>query len=319
MRARVPRLALAVALAMAACSRAGLDAITSADGGGPDEGSNGSGGAGGGGSGGATGGGCPASAPSAGDTNQMVQVGSLSRSYLLHVPSSYSGTVRVPLIVDFHGLVVNGAKERMLSLYPAETDSQGVIMAFPNGETGPAGAAWNVGPCCVSGVDDVAFARAVVAQVQSIACIDPARVYAVGFSMGGGMAYQVGCHAADLFAGIAPSAFDLAQENVGDCLPSRPLTVISFRGAADTLVPFGGGASSVVPGMPMTFLGAQATFQKWAQLDGCKGASAQDANGCATYSNCDGGVQVTLCTKQGGGQEQGNAAIAWPVLQQHPL
>jgi len=305
---------MSLALAVAGCSRVGLDAITapSSDGGGGDGGD--------GGAGDGTSPACSISPLSAGDTTETVQVGSMSRSYLLHVPSTYKAGVRVPLILDFHGLVVNGAKQRMLSPYPAATESAGVIMAFPNGATGPAGAAWNVGPCCVSGVDDVAFALAVVAQVQAIACIDSTRVYAVGFSMGGGMAYQLGCHAANVFAGIAPSAFDLAQENVGDCLPSRPLTVIAFRGSADTLVPYGGGASSVVPGMPMTFLGAQATFQKWAQLDGCTGEpSASDGNGCSTYSSCDGGVQVTLCTKQGGGQDQGNAAIAWPVLEQHPL
>jgi polyhydroxybutyrate depolymerase len=299
--------ALALAQALGGCSRAGLDAITGPSGG--DGGGNGGSGAG-----------CTNSGVSAGDTMETVQVGSSTRSYLLHVPSSYSGGVRVPLILDFHGLVVNGTKQRMLSTYPAQTDDEGVIMAFPNGASGPAGAAWNVGTCCVSGVDDVAFARAVVAQVQASACIDPTRVYAVGFAMGGGMAYQLGCHAADLFAGIAPSAFDLAQENVGGCLPTRPLTVISFRGTADTLIPYGGGSSSLVSGMPLTFLGAQATFQKWAQLDGCTGEpSAADANGCQTYSSCDGGVLVTLCTKQGGGTDQGNAAIGWPVLQQHPL
>ena len=38
-------------------------------------------------------------------------------------------------------------------------DPEGVIMAFPDGLKGPAGTGWNVGPCCVAGVDDVAFAR----------------------------------------------------------------------------------------------------------------------------------------------------------------
>jgi len=263
---------------------------------------------------------CPTPALSAGDTNRTVQVDTTGRSYVLHVPSAYTGASAVPLVIDFHGLVTSGTFERMASTYPAVTDPEGVIMAFPNGAMGPGGTAWNVGPCCVSTVDDVAFARALVAQVKSIACIDPNRVYAVGFSMGGGMAYYLACHAADVFAGVAPSAFDLFQDNVGDCQPVRPITVIAFRGTADPLVPYGGGASSVVPSMPVTFLGAQATFQKWGQLDGCTGApSAEDADGCSTYASCQGGVQVTLCTKQGGGQDQGNAAFAWPVLKQHPL
>jgi polyhydroxybutyrate depolymerase len=72
--------------------------------------------------------------------------------------------------------------------------------------------------------------------------------------------------------------------------------------------------------MPVTFLGAQATFQKWAEIDQCTGSpSAPDGNGCSAYSSCAGGVEVVLCTKQGGGQAQGDATIAWPVLTRHPL
>jgi polyhydroxybutyrate depolymerase len=178
-----------------------------------------------------------------------------------------------------------------------------------------------VGPCCVAGVDDVAFARAVVAQIKSIACIDPARVYAVGVLTGGGMAHYVACHAADVFAAAAPAAFDLLAENVDGCTPARPITVISFRGtAADSRVPYTGGPSALVPGMPLTFLGAQGTFEAWARIDRCVGAaSAPDANGCSSYAGCAGGVEVILCTKEGGREEPGDARIAWPVLARHTL
>ena len=169
-------------------------------------------------------------------------------------------------------------------------------------------------------MDDVAFARALVAQVSATACIDPKRVYAAGFSMGGGMAYYLACHAADVFAAVAPSSFDLLQENIGDCQPPRPITVISFRGSADNLVPYEGGSSAVVPGMPVTFLGAQATFQKWAEIDQCSGPpSAPDSNGCSTYANCQGGVEVVLCTKRAAARNRPTPAIAWPVLKRHPL
>jgi polyhydroxybutyrate depolymerase len=138
--------------------------------------------------------------------------------------------------------------------------------------------------------------------------------------MGGGMAYYVACHAADVFAAVAPAAFDLMEENVDGCQPPRPITVISFRGTADTIVPYPGGPSAVVAGMPVTFLGAQGTFAAWAAIDHCTGApSAPDGNGCSTYGACQGGVEVVLCTKQGGGPDFGNAGIAWPLLKRHPL
>jgi polyhydroxybutyrate depolymerase len=171
-----------------------------------------------------------------------------------------------------------------------------------------------------SDTDDVAFAKALVAQVQTTACIDPKRVYAVGVSMGGGMAYYLACRAADVFAAVAPAAFDLLQEELADCNPPRAITVISFRGTADKVVPYAGGSSSTVPGMPVTFLGAQGTFKKWADIDQCTDSpSAEDSNGCSSYSACQSGVEVILCTKQGGGQEAGNASVAWPVLKRHTL
>jgi len=261
---------------------------------------------------------CPSPSLKPGDTRETVRVGTDSRSYVLHIPTTYDGSRPVPLVVDFHMGGDSGSTELSDSPFPAKTDPEGVIMAFPDGKKGPAGTGWNIGPCCVANIDDVAFAKALVAQVQTTACIDPNRVYGVGVGTGGGMAYYAACNAADVFAGVVSAAWDLLAENVNDCKPSRPMTVLSFRGTADTVVPYTGGLSSVVSGMEITFLGAQATFRAWAEIDRCTGApSAEDSNGCSTYSDCQAGVEVMLCTQQGGHQDPGNANVAWPVLKRH--
>jgi polyhydroxybutyrate depolymerase len=247
-------------------------------------------------------------------------VGGTSRTYILHVPSKYDGTKPVPLVVDFHPLGGSGSSESGSSPYKAQTDPEGVITAYPDGKRGPSGGAWSVGPCCVADTDDVAFAKALVADVEKVACIDSKRVYAVGFSMGGGMSHYVACHAADVFAAVAPAAFDLLKENQDTCTPPRPITVVSFRSTGDSVVSYNGGYSSVVAGMPITFLGAKGTFQKWAAIDQCTDSpSAEDSSGCSTYSSCKGGVQVTLCTKQGGTHEPGNAKVGWPLLKKYTL
>ena len=334
-----------ISASIGACSRADLypitgmaGAIASSNGGTVNRGGAGSGALGGlgGGGGGASGGvasgmggragaggatpSCAPAGAAVGDSNQTVTVDGMSRSYVLHIPAAYAGSKPAPLVVDFHGVGQTGAKERASSPYPAVLDPEGVVMAFPDGLKGPAGAAWNVGPCCVANVDDVAFARAVVEHVEGLACIDRTRVYAVGVLTGGGLAHYLACHAADVFAAVAPAAFDLLAENVDGCLPSRPITVISFRGTAESRVPYEGGASSLVPGMPLTFLGAEATFDEWAELDRCVGpASTPDGDGCSAYSGCDDGTEVILCTKEGGGEDPGDPSIAWPVLSRHTL
>ena len=300
-----------------------------ASGHGGSSGGTGSGGTAGSPGAGGTGGGavtCPSTALKAGDTTTKITVGTLSREYILHVPSGYTGTTAVPLVVDFHPIGGSDTEWRSGSPYPAVIDKEGVVSAFPNGEPSPnLGNAWDIEGCCTSpingvAVDDVAFARALVADVEKVACIDVKRVYAVGFSMGGGMSNYLGCHAADLFAAAGPASFDLTQQNEGDCAPARPLTMIEWRGKNDTTVPYAGGHSALVTGMALDFLGAVGTFQKWASLDGCTGnPGAADSNNCQTYSQCGGGVQVTLCTDNNGGHEPANANIVWPMLKKYTL
>jgi poly(3-hydroxybutyrate) depolymerase len=125
----------------------------------------------------------------------------------------------VPLVIDFHPILFNGSFERGNSGYLQLSDRDGFIVAWPNGIDN----AWNVGPCCTRSrtVDDVAFARALVDAIKAEGCVDPKRVYATGFSMGGGMSHYLACHAADVFAAVVPSAFDLLEENSPMCNPAR--------------------------------------------------------------------------------------------------
>ena len=263
---------------------------------------------------------CPTTALAAGDHVRSLTVKGATRSYILHVPSGYVGTSPVPLVVDFHPLGGSGQGELWASPYKAVTDPEGVVTAYPDGILSPTNlGAWNVGPCCTT-ADDTDFARAIVADAKAQTCIDPKRVYAVGYSMGGGMTHYSACHISDVFAAAAPAAFDLLKENQDGCKPSRPITMVLFRSTGDGVVLYNGGASEAVTGMPLTFLGAKASFAKWASINQCTGTpSAEDANGCSTYSTCADGVQVTLCTKQGGGHDYGNATIGWPILKRYTL
>ena len=262
---------------------------------------------------------CPAMAGlRPGETNRMIEVGGVMRSYLLHVPPKYTGDAPVPLVLDWHGLLLDGATERQLSGYAELADQEGFIVAFPNGID----AAWNIGPCCTTSrtVDDVGFAKALVAELERLACIDPKRVYSVGFSMGGGMSHYLACNAADVFAAVAPSAFDLLAEDEEPCHPARPITVIFFRGTADFIVPYEGGASNPPNGLPVTihFRGAQGTFERWKMLNGCTGTSTKMGE-CETYANCADGVETTLCSAQGGSHAPGDAKVGWATVKRYTL
>jgi polyhydroxybutyrate depolymerase len=264
--------------------------------------------------------GCPVTTLAVGDNDRTVVVGDTIRSYLVRLPSNHAGTSPVPLVLAFHPIAGTAAGETERSGYRELSEQEGFIVAWPQGIDD----AWNIGPCCTTSreVDDVGFARALVQQLEQEACIDVKRVYAVGYAMGGGMAYHLACNAADVFAAVAPSAFDLLVESEQPCQPVRPVTVISFRGTADALVPYDGGAMQPPNGLDVTitFLGAVGTFERWAELNQCTGSpSAADSNGCSTYSSCADGVEVTLCTTQDGGMERGSPEIGWSMLSRHPM
>ena len=243
----------------------------------------------------------------------MLSIGGMQRSYILHVPSGYNGTERVPLVLDFHGSGGSGMQQQSSSGYQAVADREGFVIAFPNGIDN----AWNIGPCCTNSrdVDDLGFAKAIVEDISAEGCIDASRVYATGFSMGGGMSHYLACNAPEVFAAVAPAAFDLLIPEEEPCEPSRPISVLAFRGTNDTVVPFAGGQGS---SGRVTFLGAQASFARWSDIDGCMEPTTADGD-CTYYENCSGGAVVGLCIKQGGSHAPGDAATGWAFLNRFSL
>ena len=260
------------------------------------------------------------------------------RTYLLHIPTSYTGKTPVPVVFDFHGLGGSGSSQKGLSGWATLGDSKGFITVFPNG----VGNSWNIGRCCstaqTQNVDDVGFVRAIIKQLQTDACIDSKRVYASGCSNGGGMSYKLACDAADVIAAVAPVDCDCvtgstSNPSCASCSPARPISEIAFRATGDQVVPYNGGRCSIAadcpPGMScmnFDFPGAATNFSTWATIDQCTG-SAQALSGhpaCQTNSTCGDGAQVTLCTQQGG-SHCGNYAslgivnIAWEMFQKEAL
>lgn len=231
-----------------------------------------------------------------GTGSQTIQIDSdgMQRSYILYVPKGYDASKAAPLVLNFHGYGSNALQEQAWTGMDATADANGFVVAYPEGVNN----SWNAGTCCQSTgpkTDDVAFARAVVADIESRACIDHKRVFATGMSNGGYLSHLLGCEAADLFAAVAPVAGVLGIP-AAQCKPSRPIPIIHFHGTADTLVPYDG--SAVDPSVPDTFKG-------WADRDGCTGTPEQTLQHgsatCQTYKTCSAGVEVSLCTLTGEG------------------
>ena len=261
---------------------------------------------------------CSGKTYQAGDHNMSVNVDGKNRTFIMHVPSAYKGDKAVPLVVDYHPIGGSGQGELSQSPYKGKTDPEGIITLYPDGTSKPGGMGngWNVGPCC-SNDDDVKFSREMIKAVEEKVCIDTKRVYATGFSMGGGMSNHVACFMSDVYAAVAPAAMDLNKTNSAECNPERPISIIMFRGTSDPVCRYEGGDSGFNDGL--NFLGAKANFEFWAQKNGCTGSPTQNSNGCEEYSSCKDGTKVVLCTKQGGGHDYGDGKVGWPFLKSFTL
>ncbi len=226
------------------------------------------------------------------------------RIYDVYVPAAAPSPAPVvlyfhPLSTDRHYLEVVGTT--------AKADAEGFIAVYPDGIDG----SWNGGACCgpANGaggdpaVDDVAFARDLVAEVLSLTDADPDRVYATGFSNGGFLSHRLGCEAADVFAAIA-SVSAVNGIDPGECAPPRAVPVLQLNGTDDSLVPYEGGfeLAGVTDG---AFVGARDSAEAWAARDGCATAPSETrtagAATCETWTGCDDGAEVVLCTLPGAG------------------
>lgn len=273
---------------------------------------------------------CTSSELTPGDSMRTLEHGGVQREYLVHVPASYTGKAKVPLVLDIHGLGSNAAQQKEISGWVAKSDQQGFVLVHPNGLN----SSWNGGSlCCGSsqstGVDDLGFMRALVKELAKPACTDAKRVYATGLSNGGAMTHLLACQASDVFASVAPGSMG---NGALPCQPGRPISVTMWRATSDTLVPYEGGKGSF--GVGPTFPSAQADFAQWKMLDSCTGEPSTSDQICKTYAECAGGVEVTLCTVTTSPDEllgghvlydsakaQGAPVpdVAWDVFERHPL
>lgn len=293
---------------------------STSSGGSPSSGGNAAGGTGVGGitgTGGGSSASCPATVMKSGDSTQTVKVGSLSRTYILHIPTGYTGSKALPLVVDFHPLGGTGSSQKSLSGWDKKGDANMFITAFPDSAAN-ASNAWNVGMCCQTAqqnqIDDVGFVKAMIQQIEGLACVDTKRIYASGCSNGGGMTYKAACDLADVFAAGAPVDFrcvyggTTASPSCAGCQPKRPISIIHFDNTGDTsLVPYNGGMTSFAADCPpnqsctgMGFPSAADNFKTWEGLDQCTGSVAPKAGSCVTNSDCQGGTQMTICVQSGG-------------------
>ncbi|MBK5224274.1 MAG: hypothetical protein JJE52_15655 [Acidimicrobiia bacterium] len=177
------------------------------------------------------------------EEERTLTVDDTSRRYLVTVPSAHDGAEPLPVVLDFHGLMEGAEVHSAMTQYSALAEQEGFVVVFPHGTGDPIG--WNLDPSAESNAD-LAYIDAVLAEITSDLCIDEARIYATGLSMGAMFTSVLLCERAGVLAAAAPVAGLVRDDG---CAPSEPIPVVTFHGTADPILLFNGGVDlSAIPG-----------------------------------------------------------------------
>ena len=167
------------------------------------------------------------------------------RSYRV---SDLSNGEPAPLLFVLHGFASDA---QTISDYTNIEDSLDAydldaVVVYPNGTGAEQDLfqSWNAGTCCPFAtfelVDDVAFFDELIASLISQYDIDTDRVWVVGHSNGGMMAYRLACELSTRVTAIGVAAGALV---IDTCAPVRPVSALHVHGELDTVVPLTGGNS----------------------------------------------------------------------------
>jgi len=165
--------------------------------------------------------------------SRTVEVEGTNRSYVLSLPAGARQREGLPVIFAFHGL----SEEAVTMQRHTNLDAADAIVVYMQGVD----KAWSPAPYAKTTADqDLAYVDAVRAQLIGEFDIDQSRVFAAGFSNGGGFAAFLGCRRPQDFTAVATVA--AAQyEKVFEGCSSIPMKQIDFHGTDDEVIQYNGG------------------------------------------------------------------------------
>jgi polyhydroxybutyrate depolymerase len=246
----------------------------------------------------------------------------------LVMPASFDPTKRVPLVIGLHPSGGTGATFDQDTALSTAATAKGFAVMFPDGGVqlpGGDGHYWNIpGVPLVSGGavpkdarDDVRFIADAIDHLVKHSCVDARRVYVTGFSGGARMSSMVGCRLSDRVAAVASvgglragraAGPDLAEPDVSDCVPSRPVTVLAIHGTDDPTNPFLGDDG------PRWGYSVERAAARWASLDHCGAAPALEKVAAhvtrVRYGACNAKSEVVLYRIESP-RDQGGGHV-WP-------
>jgi polyhydroxybutyrate depolymerase len=258
-----------------------------------------------------------------------LHVGDRDRTYLAYAPAQLSRGA--PLVIVLHGSVMDGAMMRKWTGYELDqwADRKGFVVVYPDGYKHN----WNdchkdaTFPAKRENIDDMGFIRALIARMAREHAIDTKRVFVLGYSNGGQMAFRLAIETPDEVAAVAAFGASLPTSDGSSCAQQgRTARVLLANGTLDPINPYEGGKVTIFGfGYRGTALSSRASADQLAQRNGIATAPAatqlphlheKDPTSVdsLTWSSGDHTPIAVLYTVHGGGHVVPQPAFRYPRL-----
>ncbi len=269
------------------------------------------------------------------------RVSGVRRSYYVHVPAGDDGTTALPVVVALHGAFSTAREFERDSGFSLLADRERFLVVYPQGiGLGNLFRHWNSGHCCGKArkmnLDDVGFVLAAVGDVARRNPVDRARLYLVGFSNGGMLAYRIAAEHPEVVAAVAVASATIGGVPAANepewsiARPKHPVPVLALHGRADTRVPYDGGRAAQSRGKSSAISVAR-SIGTWVDADGCDPEPQVDSMGDGrverrAWSGCRDDAEVVLYSLNGWGHEWPKenllggfdaAATIWRFFERH--
>ncbi len=185
----------------------------------------------------------------------------------VYVPENHAGAAA--LVMLLHGRGATGAGLESYLNFEARVDEYGFVYLHPDGMVDEENFQyWNATPACCdfyeTGVDDSGYLRSLIDEIARLYPIDPARVFLIGHSNGGFMAFRMACDHAGVVTGVVSLA-GATYLDPEDCHATAPVHVLHVHGSNDQGLLYEGGCFFDRYCYP----GALATVTMWAEHNQC--------------------------------------------------
>ena len=241
--------------------------------------------------------------------DQTISVNGVERSYDVFLPSEHDIMEDLPVIINLHGTTGTKSLERFLTEFEPIAEDNKIVMVWPQGSVLPT---CNIGPQTrwngnlFDTPNDIEFISDLIDQTIEDYNVDSERIYVMGRSNGGFMAYTLACELSEKIAAIASVGGAMTYNNMNNfCDATRVVPILEIHGTADQINSYDG-----FNNCEGSYAGVNNIIDFWRNKAGCSSEYEEfqypdidTSDNCTarrlTYQDCNNMVQLIIIDNGG--------------------